>query len=135
MTAEKLTRNQQLVLDRLRSADKAMTAYELLDSLRAEGLRAPVQVYRALETLGQRELVHRIESLNAFVACCHHDHAAAAVFAICDDCGGVEEFSLPKEVGLKAAASRTGFETSNMTVELHGRCAGCAAPSKDEGPS
>ncbi|WP_193369450.1 Fur family transcriptional regulator [Pelagibius marinus] len=126
----KLTRNQQLVLERLQASGKAMTAYELLDALRGEGLRAPVQVYRALETLGQRELVHRIESLNAFVACCHHDRAheadAAAGFAICDDCGEVAEFSLPSEERLSAEVGRNGFQTRRMTVELHGRCAHCA---------
>lgn len=142
MTAKatrKLTRNQELVFDRLKDAGRAMTAYDLLDALRDQGLRAPVQVYRALEALGQRGLVHRIESLNAFVACSHlhdspsHDepesHAGAA-FAICDDCGEVAEFDLPAaEKGLKAAADRSGFETRHMTVELHGRCAHCAQRS------
>ena len=126
----KLTRNQQLVLSRLRASAKAMTAYELLDALRDEGLRAPVQVYRALETLGQRELVHRIESLNAFVACSHqdaaHDHETAAGFAICDDCRQIWEFTLPPEAGLTALAESKGFETRQATVELHGRCAHCA---------
>ncbi len=128
MTDRKLTRNQQLVLDRLLASERSMTAYDLLDALRDDGLRAPVQVYRALETLSQRELVHRIESLNAFVACSHHDHAAAAAFAICDDCGGVSEFSLPEEAGLRAAAGSSGFKTRHMTVELHGRCSHCAGP-------
>ncbi len=74
MTPRKLTRNQQLVLDRLAASPAALTAYDLLDQLRPAGLRAPVQVYRALETLGQRGLIHRIESLNAYVACCGHEH-------------------------------------------------------------
>ena len=127
MTARKLTRNQQLVLDRLAASNAALTAYELLDQLRDEGLRAPVQVYRALENLGQRGLIHRIESLNAFVVCCGHSHQAAAGFTICDDCGEVAEFSFPaSEEGLKSVAGESGFETRSMTVELHGRCAACA---------
>lgn len=127
MSVRKLTRNQQLVLDRLAASNAALTAYDLLDLLRAEGLRAPVQVYRALETLGQRGLIHRIESLNAFIACCAHDHQAAAGFAICDDCGEVAEFAFPaSEEGLKSVAGESGFETRHMTVELHGRCAACA---------
>ncbi|WP_420346641.1 transcriptional repressor [Pelagibius sp.] len=128
MTTAKLTRNQQLVLDRLAASPAALSAYELLDQLRDAGLRAPVQVYRALETLGQKGLVHRIESLNAYVACCAHDHQAAAGFAICDDCGEVTEFAFPaSEKGLKSVAGETGFETRHMTVELHGRCAACAS--------
>ncbi len=134
----KLTRNQVLVLDCLQQAERAMSAYELLDALRGEGLRAPVQVYRALDALGQRHLVHRIESLNAFVACAHQDnaadHAAGAGFAICDDCGDVAEFDLPStEAGLRAAADRDGFATSHMTVELHGRCADCAGAMQKGG--
>ena len=128
MTTRKLTRNQQLVLDRLADSNAALTAYDLLDQLRGEGLRAPVQVYRALETLGQRGLIHRIESLNAFVACCSREHQAAAGFAICEDCGEVAEFSFPDgEEGLKSVAGESGFVTRHMTVELRGSCASCAA--------
>ncbi|NIA70000.1 transcriptional repressor [Pelagibius litoralis] len=127
MSERKLTRNQQLVLDRLAASGSALTAYDLLDQLRGEGLRAPVQVYRALETLGQRGLIHRIESMNAFIACCAHDHQAAAGFAICDDCGEVAEFAFPaSEEGLRSEVGKAGFETRHMTVELHGRCAACA---------
>jgi Fur family transcriptional regulator, zinc uptake regulator len=121
-----LTRNQSLVLECLRREGRAMTAYDLLDALRDDGLRAPAQVYRALEALGQRELVHRIETLNAFVACRHFDHSETAAFAICDDCRHIWEFALPSEAGLTAAADRKGFKTRNVTVELHGRCADCA---------
>jgi len=140
--ARKLTRNQALVLDCLQQGERAMSAYELLDALRAEGLRAPVQVYRALDALGQRHLVHRIESLNAFVACAHHGpaevgtHSEAAGFAICDDCGGVAEFDLPlatRELRA-AAADRSGFETRHMTVELHGRCADCGGGDAGAAP-
>jgi Fur family transcriptional regulator, zinc uptake regulator len=121
-----LTRNQRLVLDVLLDAGRAMTAYQLLDELRHAGLRAPVQVYRALEALGERELVHRIETLNAFVACNHRDHREAAAFAICDDCRQIWEFTLPREAGLTAVADSKGFKTRQTTVELHGQCADCA---------
>ncbi|MQA67501.1 MAG: transcriptional repressor [Alphaproteobacteria bacterium] len=123
---DKLARNQNLMLNCLRDAGRAMTAYDLLEALRDQGLRAPVQVYRALETLRQRELVHRIESLNAFVACRHLDHTETAAFAICDDCREIWKFSLPAEAGLTAVADRKRFKTRHTIVELHGRCAHCA---------
>ena len=122
----RLTRNQILVLDCLRDAGRAMSAYQLLDELRDAGLRNPAQIYRALQALGQRELVHRIETLNAFVACRHKDHKETAAFAICDHCRTIWEFTLPPEAGLTALAMRKGFETRHTTVELHGRCADCA---------
>jgi Fur family zinc uptake transcriptional regulator len=122
----RMTHNQSLVLDVLRSERRAMTAYQVLDALREHGLRAPVQVYRALESLLGREEVHRIESLNAFVACSHRDHRDLAGFAICDDCRTIWEFTLPEGVELKALADSKGFETYEVMVELHGRCADCA---------
>ena len=121
-----LTRNQQLVRNLLYDAGRAMTAYQILDELRGAGLRAPAQVYRALEALSEREMIHRIETLNAFVACHHHDHREAAAFAICDDCRQIWEFTLPREAGLTAVADSKGFKTRQTTVELHGQCADCA---------
>lgn len=120
-----LTRNQHLVLDCLRRNGRAMTAYQLLDELRDAGLRAPVQIYRALESLGKEEMIHRIETLNAFVACRHHDHCETAAFAICDDCRRVFEFTLPPETRVTAVADSKGFKTRQTTVELHGSCADC----------
>jgi len=125
-TMRKLTRNQQLVLDCLRDAGRAMTAYQLLDALRDAGLRAPTQVYRALEVLGREEMIHRIETLNAFVACRHRDHSKTAAFAICDDCRQIWEFTLPPEARVTAVAEAKGFKTRQTTVELHGLCADCA---------
>ena len=69
----KLTRNQQLVYDALTGADTPLSAYSLLDQLRESGFRAPLQVYRALEKLIELGQVHRLESINSFVACQHSD--------------------------------------------------------------
>ncbi|MCB1460156.1 MAG: transcriptional repressor, partial [Nitratireductor sp.] len=66
-----LTRNQLLVLNALVAAGGPLSAYGILDQLREEGFRAPLQVYRALEKLVDQGKVHRLESLNAFVACSH----------------------------------------------------------------
>src|SRR3546814_20364327 len=99
-----------------------MTAYQILDALREHGLRAPVQVYRALESLLEREEVHRIESLNAFVACRHLDHRETAAFAICDDCRTIWEFTVPAGAEITALADSKGFENHEVMVELHGRC-------------
>ena len=125
-----MTHNQSLVLEVLRSERRAMTAYQILDALREHGLRAPVQVYRALESLLEREEVHRIESLNAFVACNHRDHGNLGGFAICDDCRTIWEFTLPEGAEITALADSKGFETHEVMVELHGRCTGCKASPK-----
>ncbi|WP_048647092.1 Fur family transcriptional regulator [Nitratireductor soli] len=122
-------RNRQLVLDALERAQKPMGAYELLELLRNDGLRSPLQVYRALEQLIDDGTVHKIESLSAFALCTHaecgnHGHAA---FAICRACGRTSEFhDAVLDRILRRLARKEGFRTTATTVELSGLCESCA---------
>lgn len=131
--AKALTKNQTLVLGALSGANGPLSAYDILDRLRPEGLRSPLQIYRALAPLVEQGRVHRLESLNSFVACAHdHTHGphshAPVVFAICETCGQVDEFSDDAVAGrLKSWADDHGFKTEKTTVELRGTCAGCLA--------
>jgi Fur family zinc uptake transcriptional regulator len=123
-----LTRNQALVFGALSGANGPLSAYAILDHVRAEGMRAPLQVYRALDKLVELGFVHRIETLNAFVACRRPDcgtHASIA-FTICEKCGTVAEVSnhhLGEE--LADIAARSQFSLAKSTVELRGICAPC----------
>jgi Fur family zinc uptake transcriptional regulator len=125
-----LTRNQGLVLGTLTGSVGPLSAYDILDKLRDDGLRAPLQVYRALEKLVERGLAHRLESLNAFVACadvhCHRKGILA--FAICEHCGKVDEFSDDVvRTRLDGWAEASGFRATRTTIELRGQCKDCLA--------
>ncbi len=126
-----LTKNQAMVLGTLSHAKGPMSAYAILDELRGEGFRAPPQVYRALEKLVEGGLVHRLESLNAFVACSHEDcHDTGLVaFAICEQCGLVSEFS-DEAVSQRLTRWITEHQFSNTrtTIEIRGDCGTCSAP-------
>lgn len=124
-----LTKNQSLVLGALNEEGTPMSAYDILDRLRDSGLRAPLQIYRALEKLVDQGAVHRLESMNAFVACSHakcHDMGLVA-FAICDECGTVSEFSdaeVSKRLG--AWTRRNRFTATKTTIEIRGACSACS---------
>lgn len=125
-----LTRNQALVLGVLEEVQTPLSAYDILDQLKDEGFRAPLQVYRALDKLVEQGMVHRLESLSAFVACSHaqcHDTGLIA-FAICEDCGHVSEFS-DTDVSrrLDAWVRKNRFSPSKTTIEIRGHCAACVA--------
>lgn len=121
-----LTRNQSLVLETLTEAQGPLSAYGILDQLRGEGLKAPLQVYRALDKLLELGLAHRLESLNAFVACAHVHERGLAAFAICEICGRVTEFEdAVIEARLLDWADLTGFATHRTTIEIRGRCREC----------
>ncbi|MFN0264199.1 Fur family transcriptional regulator [Tepidamorphus sp. 3E244] len=124
-----LTRNQSLVYGALEGSDGPLSAYAILDELREEGLRAPLQVYRALERLLELGLVHRLESLNAFVACSHPacEEDGTVAFAICETCGKVFEFTdieLKSRIG--AWAKSNAFRPRKTAIEIRGLCAECA---------
>jgi Fur family zinc uptake transcriptional regulator len=117
----------KIVVDALRDVGRPVSAYELIEQLRDKGVTAPPTIYRALNRLIEDGLAHRLESLNAFVACKHpHRHVGKAVFAICDVCGAVSEFSSEAaERGLTQWAKTAGFMVRTMTLELRGLCRAC----------
>lgn len=122
-----LTKNQALVLDTLTAASKPLTAYSLLDRLKENGLKAPPQIYRALEKLLALGLIHKLESINSFVACQHSDCAhQIAGFAICDGCDRVSEIiDDTLESQIHSVAKAAGLVPKNSTMEIHGLCSAC----------
>jgi Fur family transcriptional regulator, zinc uptake regulator len=125
-----LTKNQKLVYEALNTAPGPLSAYTILDQLRDAGFRAPLQVYRALDKLLEMGLVHRLETINSFVACAHphcgsHGHGMMA-FAICDVCGQVDEFADGiVQARLGAWAADQAFQPKKTTIEMRGVCARC----------
>jgi Fur family zinc uptake transcriptional regulator len=118
----------KLIFTALRESARPVSAYEIIDQLRDRATLAPQTVYRALDRLIASGSAHRLESLNAFVACCQSGHQGAAVFAICENCGTVTEFAEPRAVDALAAwAKKSKYTVRAMTLELRGRCAACSA--------
>ena len=140
MASRKGAEHASNIMGALEHSDRPLSAYDLLDKLRPTGVSAPLTVYRALDKLIASGKVHRIESLNAFVACCagehhHGDHApdtaparSAVAFAICDRCGHVDEF-LDAQVfaRLDSSLRDKGFQPRSSAIEVHGICANCVA--------
>lgn len=122
------------VLAVLRREARPLSAYDVIAALRpAHPKIAPPTVYRALTALIERGRVHRLESLNAFVACLCEEHEHASIMSICDDCGGVEETVAPELLAqLSGVAERSGFQSTRHVVELHGVCASCSGGAARE---
>jgi Fur family zinc uptake transcriptional regulator len=124
------TEQDNLISDALRNAGRPVSAYEIIDSVRDKATLAPQTVYRSLDRLIASGAAHRLESLNAFVACSHAVHKGSAVFAICDRCGRVDEFDEPKATkALVDWAEKARFSLRQMTLELRGTCARCTETS------
>lgn len=114
------------VYDCLRAQAGPLSAYRILEALRSEGLAAPTTVYRALDQLVAAGRIHRLESLNAWTACCAPCHAETPVFEICTDCGAVtEHLDARLACGVAELADRTGFSPDRSVIEIRGQCGDC----------
>jgi Fur family zinc uptake transcriptional regulator len=110
-------------------AHEPIGAYDILAELAKERDKAaPPTVYRALEFLMQAGLVHRIDSLNAFLGCDAPEHAHVAQFLVCRGCQRVVELDDPSLNRILAEKSRAaGFRIEPTSLEIKGLCSDCAA--------
>lgn len=105
----------------------ALGAYDLLKRLDAEGFGAqPPVAYRALDFLVAHGFAHRIERLNAFVACMHPAEGHEPAFIICRACRAVaERIDDGPDGPLDRGAAALGFEIERKVVEAEGLCPKC----------
>lgn len=122
----KLSRNQSEILTCLRRAGEPMSAYAILDRVRKVGISHPPTVYRALNDLMRKGMVHRLQSRSAFVACGHGACDGKFAFAICRTCDKVVEIQLSDEdqAALLGLAPEE-IVPEQVTLEIAGLCAEC----------
>ncbi|UEM06585.1 transcriptional repressor [Skermanella rosea] len=135
----RLTPIRRQVLELVWSGHRPRGAYAILEDMQVDGRRvAPLTVYRALDFLVEHGLVHRLESLNAYIGCPDPDHAHAGQFLVCRDCGNAIELN---DQGVSAAIAESarsrGFQIDRPTVEVRGLCPACqnsltSSPQKAE---
>ncbi|MEP1496019.1 MAG: transcriptional repressor, partial [Pseudophaeobacter sp.] len=81
---------------------------------------------RALDFLVTNGFAHKIERLNAFIACTHPGEDHAPVFMICRLCKSVAEAqTIPTKGQLGQAARDAGFQIERTVVEAEGLCPKC----------
>lgn len=123
----RLTSLRRRVLELVWQGHSAVKAYELLAELDQGGSAAkPPTVYRALDFLIAHGLVHRLESLNAFVGCPRPEAPHDGQFLICNACGTVSEFAAPAiQTAIAGQAADLDFAVGQQTIEVRGICRSC----------
>ena len=121
-----LTKNQKIVFNLLQNSGEPLKAYTILESLKREGLKSPLQVYRALDKLVELGIIHKIESQNSFIACSNSNCASNTAFSICRRCGDVKEiknshlFEQVSDLGKK-----NRLKVQRFNLEFYVDCNGC----------
>ncbi len=123
----RLTPVRRRVLELILRARQPAKAYALLAQLEQErGKLGPPTIYRALDFLLAHQLVHKVETSNAFVACGDVEHSHQSQFVICEDCGVTEEIRDDEIVrSLRRLGERRGFAVERQVIEARGRCPAC----------
>ena len=123
-----LSKNQQIIFDLIHKSSEPLKAYTILFNVQKKGIKAPPQVYRALDKLVEIGKIHKIESKNAFVACRNSDCeiSKATAFSICESCEVVDEIS---DVKLSKYLSnfnyKKGMKFKRFNLEFFGLCQKC----------
>ena len=121
-----LTKNQKIVFNLLQNSGEPLKAYAILENLKREGLKSPLQVYRALDKLVELGIIHKIESQNSFIACSNSNCASNTAFTICRKCGDVKEINnnhLFEQVSDLGKKNRLKVQRFNL--EFYVDCNGC----------
>ena len=128
----RLTSLREQVLELVWQSHKPLGAYTLIEMLAQASTRriAPPTVYRTLDFLMEEGLIHRINSLNAFIGCPSPTQKHHSQFLICTRCGvAVELNSAPLSQALAMAADQAGFRIATHSVEISGLCPSCQETS------
>lgn len=123
----RLTDPRRMVLEIVAASEKPIGAYDVLAQLGKKiSNPKPPTAYRALEFLQEHGFIHRIESLNAYIACTTGHKHAGSQFMICDSCGTVSEAHLCQiPTSISGKAHSEGFSLHHWNLELHGTCRDC----------
>jgi Fur family zinc uptake transcriptional regulator len=123
----RLTPLRAKVLRLVVKARRPIKAYDVLAKMIAmSGDTAPTTAYRALDFLTEHGFIHRLASLNAYVACLHPETRHSVPFLICEKCQAVIELGGGRIVALlNSMADAHDFQPRAQTLEMHGFCAAC----------
>ena len=127
-TSSKLTNNQQTVLNLLEKSKEPLKAYTILYDTQKKGIKAPLQVYRALDKLIEIGKVHKIESKNSYMACEHKkcNSSTSTSFLICETCDQVSELTQKNLPSYFAKQSeQADFKYAKHNLEIFGMCRDC----------
>ncbi len=129
-----LTPIRHKILELIWNSHQAVKAYDLLDQIRPVNDAAkPSTVYRALDFLMEQGLIHRVESLNAFVGCHCSGTQHDLLLLLCLHCHNVEERPASLVItALNEELQLAAFTPQRKTIEIQGICQSCSVELQNQ---
>lgn len=128
----RLTSLRKQILSLIWQNHQPVGAYDLIEQLAENSQRkvAPPTVYRSLDFLLEMGLIHRINSLNAFIGCpnptVNSEQQHQCYFFICKTCRTATEYQEPAVFeAIQSVAAQQSFAIEDACMELIGVCKTC----------
>ncbi len=123
----RLTPTRRRVLSVIWQSHRPLGAYAITEAINQTEHRVlPPTVYRVIDFLLELGLIHRIDSLNAYIGCAFPDAPHSDTFLICRQCGSVAECCDDIiEQAISEATQRARFLPESRSLEILGLCPGC----------
>lgn len=131
-TGARLTVKRQTVLKILLESKASLSAYNIAELYKNKTKTSiPVMsVYRILEFMEEKGLVHKLKLTNKYIACkhinCSHNHDSQQ-FLICSKCQAVKEVAIKKSImnDLINDLKGYGYQMIGDNIELECICNEC----------
>lgn len=125
-SGQRLTVLRRKVLELIWQSHRPAKAYDILDNIGDVASAKPPTVYRALDFLLENGLIHKLNSLNAYVGCSHPKAHHECYFLVCSRCSDIEECCDKKLArAIAATAKKNHFHPAHTTLEISGECQEC----------
>ena len=124
----RFTRLRRKILELVWSRHGPLGAYDIMDLMRTDNKDVkPNTVYRSLDFLLEAGLIHRLDSMNAYMGCADPIIRHSGQFLICRRCESAAEIhDSSVEHSLGRDAEDIGFSVEQQTIEVLGLCPKCS---------
>ena len=128
----RLTAKRKDILEILVASECPLSAYEVTEifNQKNDNKMQPMSVYRMMEFLISANLVHKLKSINKFLACshinCQHDHEIPQ-FLMCQKCHSVKEIGVDRKIidEISQNIQSAGYQLLNEQIEFDCLCSDC----------
>ena len=120
--------NNDITLNIIKKSSKNLSAYQILDKFQKIKKVHPTTVYRSLDFLIKKGIIHKSNINKTFMMCRNshnHKHDQNTLLAICKKCGKTEE--LLKEIfsPIIKISRLKKFDLSYFDLEILTKCKSC----------
>ena len=119
-------KNIDIVLTIIKKSSRPLTAYSILELFKSKKSVQPMTVYRALNDLIERGIIHKSNQNKTFLLCNHlHNKKHNPAIAICKKCGDTEELKSNIFLDFFKKNNIKKYDFSTFKMEVLTTCKEC----------